>query len=300
MKEDSTITSTGFDHVLCVITGPERSGTTLIEKIVCSADNIFSGFECGILLSRNFSNDICRPFNEWIYHHNYHWGLDQNHPIVNGPDFAQKYETLYKYKGSDYKHCGIQRLIKNSSMIVDKTPRYFKRFKYVHPRIPKDIPVIVTIKTLKEDFTSVCVKRKHITYKKFYTQRYLPQLKTLKYILSKTMSQKHYSNLYLFKYCDPDLDIPKLQTSIQYILRKRHPAISDLDINKYEEKLKLSGADPEPYANYSPEEINFPEEKYRSVISTEAEQQYNDIIDKLYEIYSPFSKFPELNHKQGI
>jgi len=70
-----------MDKLLCIITGPERNGTTYVEKIICSHPDLFCGFETGILLNHDFSKS--QPFCKWIYHRGFQWGLRKDIKLDN-------------------------------------------------------------------------------------------------------------------------------------------------------------------------------------------------------------------------
>jgi len=56
-----------MDKLFAVVTGPEHCGTTYIKNLLESLPDIFCGFECGVLLDKNFQSPKCYPWNEWIY-----------------------------------------------------------------------------------------------------------------------------------------------------------------------------------------------------------------------------------------
>ena len=78
-----------MEKLICIITGPERNGTTLVEKIVFSHPDIFGGFETGLLLDEDFST--CKPFNKWIYRGRWMWGLSRDIDLT-GKSFKEKYD----------------------------------------------------------------------------------------------------------------------------------------------------------------------------------------------------------------
>ena len=116
---------------VCIITGMERSGTTYISKLVNSHSNIFSGFECGILLEDLNKFDNCLPFSKWLAHPNFHFGLPKNYlNEIKYYNYDNIYDYIYIHKGSYDDN--IQKLIKKSDFFVDKTPRYIYHFEEIY------------------------------------------------------------------------------------------------------------------------------------------------------------------------
>ena len=86
-----------MNKLICIITGPERNGTTYLKSLIDSHPDIYSGFETGLLLNKDFKS--VKPFSEWIYHPNNQWGLSKNIDLFN-KNLCQK---LKVYMRQDYQ-----------------------------------------------------------------------------------------------------------------------------------------------------------------------------------------------------
>lgn len=146
-----------MEKLIVIISGPEHNGTTYFKRLLESIPNVYSGFETGFLLNENFEN--CLPWNEWIYRSDEHWGVRKE---INFNDenlsFDDKYRLLFENKGSG---CGtIQKLIKESEFLIDKTPKYFYKLPTVIKNLNNnDIPIFIVLKNLNQHYISLCVKR---------------------------------------------------------------------------------------------------------------------------------------------
>lgn len=86
--------------LICIITGIERSGTTILSKTIASHPDIYSGWECGVLLNdiNNFNKVV--PFYDWIVQSNENWGLSCNtrdNILMNCSSYQDVYNTLYTH-----------------------------------------------------------------------------------------------------------------------------------------------------------------------------------------------------------
>ena len=258
-----------MEKLVCIITGPERNGTTLVEKIIYSHPDIFGGFETGLLLGENFNE--CEPFCKWIYQGGYHWGLDKKINLT-GKSFKEKYNLLFKHKGSAYKKSSIQKLIHESKYLVDKTPAYIRNLEFVHKNIPNDIPIIIIIKNLKDDYISKIVKRR--TQIKEWEKKSRLTLNSLSYI--KTAKKTH-SNIFLFNYSDVSKDIDGFIKKIKTILRDKINTDTEMSLDKYIEKV---GKTEKLYGNWKPN--NLKADKQFSTYK-KLEALYDDHINELKE-----------------
>jgi hypothetical protein len=258
-----------MDKLLCIITGPERNGTTYLEKLVYSIPGVFSGFECGLLQNKDFNKT--KPFNEWIYHGNFHFGCDKSVSFKNDYSFSKKYELLFLNKGSGYENNKIQKLIKHSDFIVDKTPAYFRNIEDVIINLNNDsIPILITIKYLKQYYYSLCIKRNESLSDFIHiVKRHLNSLRFLKTYKG--------SNIYVFNY--NNIIKPEFAIKLKNILQKYGKIDLDnieLSINNYNKKIDDNEC---PYYkwndNYDLRKITLPNEL---IIF---EKEYNELIDKL-------------------
>jgi len=182
-----------MENILAIITGPERNGTTYLSKLLCSIPDIYCGFETGLLLDNDFKK--CEPFNKWIHQGNEQWGVPNNIDFNDKKlTFDDKYKLLFNNKGK----CSVlnihQELIFNSKFIIDKTPRYIRNLQFVRKN-SKEIPILISIKYLKDYYISMCVKR-NMDMNKF-KQFYLKNIETLEWL-----KKEKPKNIYLFLYND--------------------------------------------------------------------------------------------------
>jgi len=64
--------------LLCVITGMENTGTTLLSQLLNAHPDVASGVECGLLLSEIYDFHRIHPFYDWLIGtRNHDWGLSQ-------------------------------------------------------------------------------------------------------------------------------------------------------------------------------------------------------------------------------
>ena len=182
-----------MENILAIITGPERNGTTCLSKLLCSIPDIYCGFETGLLLDNDFKK--CEPFNKWIHQGNEQWGVPNNIDFNDKKlTFDDKYKLLFNNKGK----CSVlnihQELIFKSKFIIDKTPRYIRNLQFVRKN-SKEIPILISIKYLKDYYISMCVKR-NMDMNKF-KQFYLKNIETLEWL-----KKEKPKNIYLFLYND--------------------------------------------------------------------------------------------------
>ena len=134
-----------MDKLLAIITGPERNGTTFFSRLFYSIPNVYSGFETGFLLHNDFKK--CHPFCQWVHQSHEHWGVPTHINFFdNKLTFNDKYQLLFDNKGTSEKNDNhLQKLIRKSHFIVDKTPAYFRRLSFVRKQ-SKGIPIFIVIK----------------------------------------------------------------------------------------------------------------------------------------------------------
>lgn len=256
-----------MDKLIAVVTGPEHSGTTLIEKILYSHPDIFGGFETGLLLNPFFSE--CKPFNEWIYKNGWHWGISSNVKFEDNLTFTEKYNLLYNNRGS-YDN-DIQKLIRESKYIVDKTPAYIRNLKFVRENVPVNIPILISIKDFIGYYNSYVVKRNQ-------------DINTFRKLISSTIEnlqwlKKNKNNIYLFEYNDIVNKKELFSNKIKQIIKYKINIDFELSLEKYNEKIlhiTEKNYESEPYKNWKrtshddnteyPDDFNDLKNKYNSLI----------------------------------
>lgn len=251
-----------MDKLLVIITGPERNGTTYLSQLVYSIPNIYSAFETGLLLDNSFKN--CKPFCQWIYHGGLQWGMPKQVDLYSSNlSFDDKYKLLFKYKGS-YKNNHSQKLISESKFIVDKTPAYFRNLEFVRNN-SKDIPIIITIKYLKDTYISNCVKRSQSLT--IFKKNAILQLKTLRWI-----KMKKPCNIHVYRY--EDIIKPSFVLELKKILSYKLD-LKNVNISHEKYVKKTNGT--YVYKNWSYKEfkVELPDNLKH------IEGEYNSLIDSV-------------------
>ena len=140
--------------LFAIITGLERSGTTIVSALIMSAPNLYSGFECGLLEVATPSDfREVSPFFDWMTGpataSERLWALtnDQRENLVSHSCHAEQYIQLRN--DSRLFHQGNNE----NSWIVDKTPRYIYNLTDIMSRT-HGVPVIVTQKTREQQIAS--------------------------------------------------------------------------------------------------------------------------------------------------
>src|SRR5690606_26186551 len=101
------------------------------------------------------------PFNRWISEGNYHWGLPKNSSqvISNMKTYEEVYRYIYENKGI-VGDIPVQKIIRESKYILDKTPLYARDIYNIYLKLPKNIPIFMILKTYQQTLYSHVVKRK--------------------------------------------------------------------------------------------------------------------------------------------
>lgn len=146
-----------MDKLYLIITGAEHSGTTFLSQIIYSIPEVYSAFETGLLLRNDFRE--CKPFCEWIHKEKgNHWGVPKTIDFFDKKlTFDDKYKLLFEHKGGGDSF--VQNMMRDSPVIVDKTPAYIRNLQFVRKN-SKNIPIIITLKSSGDMFISYVVKRK--------------------------------------------------------------------------------------------------------------------------------------------
>lgn len=134
---------------VAVVTGPARSGTTMVNRIVNSHPEVMSGFELGILLSRipEHRSSVWKIHSEWMSHGGAQFGLPDGYlEDVDGLTIDEVYGYIAEHKGSKGESF-IESLISDSRYFTDKTPEYFFHLHGVVRLVEgSGIPVIAIVK----------------------------------------------------------------------------------------------------------------------------------------------------------
>lgn len=258
-----------MEKLICIITGPERNGTTLVEKIIFSHPDIFCGFETGLLLDEDFNT--CKPFCNWIYRRRYQWGLSRDIDLT-GKSFREKYDLLFKYKGSYHSSDPIQKLIYESKYLVDKTPAYIRNLEFVHENIPTDIPIIIVIKNLEDDYISKVIKRNK--KRSIWEAETKSTLNSLKYIET---TRKTHKNIFLFSYDEIAKYTDNFVEKIKNILQHKINTNVEMSVAEYTKKVEETD---KLYGDWKPNKLKLDKkfQKYKKL-----QIEYDKLINKLKE-----------------
>ena len=259
-----------MDKLILVITGPEHNGTTYVEKLIYSHPDIFCGIECGMLSDNAFfKND--EPFKEWIYLPEYNWGLSKEIKLNINIPIEKRFELLYNNKGSGSDI--IQKLIKESKYLVDKTPYYFRDFETVYNNVNKyNIPIIISIKSLKENYFSYVIKRK--VPEEIFIDRIKLYLHTLRWL---NINKDKLKNVYLFSYNDIIQYNSAFIKKLKDILKFKINVNCELSLEIYNNKIKDFNNKPW-YHNWKNE---YNENITISNNVLQYEKEFNELIDTL-------------------
>lgn len=160
-----------MENLLCIITGLEGSGTTYLSYILNSHSQVFSGYETGILLTDPDKFHEIKPYNTWLSHGSFHWGLPNNFlEIIKNMEYDEIYNYIYINKGSKFENIDMtpQYYIRKSLYFFDKTPRYIYNFKKIYQNLNNNkLPFFLVFKKFNEIYTSYVFKRNN-TKETFY------------------------------------------------------------------------------------------------------------------------------------
>lgn len=152
-----------MENLLCIITGMEGSGTTYLSSILNSHSQIFSGYETGILLGTPNNFNEIEPYNTWLSHGSFHWGLPNNFlEVIKNMTYEEIYNYIYINKGSKFENIDMtpQYYIRKSLYFFDKTPRYIYNFKKIYQKLnTNNLPFFLLFKKFDEIYTSYVFKR---------------------------------------------------------------------------------------------------------------------------------------------
>jgi len=146
--------------LLCLVTGMEHSGTTIISKIISSHPDIYTGYEGGVLQGDldDFKNK--KPFFNWMMEpcDKGHWGILPKDmiDICSSDTYDEAYIKIKKYAGKNGPEL-FRNIFQNSKYIIDKTPQYVYHLDSIMQKV--SVPVIITEKTYDQLYKSYVIKR---------------------------------------------------------------------------------------------------------------------------------------------
>ena len=144
--------------LVCVITGMERSGTTLVSQLLNGHPRIKSGVECGVLLSDIYNFNKIQPFYEWMVSNDdfnsWGWSITRadRKRLLTAQSYDEFYWLLNKFKGSAHKNKSIGQKFMAADMIFDKTPRYVYSLSNIMSKTAYKF--VVTLKNPSEQYMS--------------------------------------------------------------------------------------------------------------------------------------------------
>jgi len=261
-------------NVIAIITGMERSGTTVLHNLINSHSQITSGFECAILLGTLKTFETIDPFAMWLKNNRYQFGLPSNYlDDIKNMTYKEVYQYINKNKGS-YEG-NFQNIMKNSEYFIDKAPRYIYELEEVIQKIKGiDIPIIIILKNFNNIYFSSVIKRNQNINE--FTENIKKCIKTLE-----LLEKNNYSYIYLLYYNDVIFDKKVTAAKLIKILKKYTPKLKEeiLSIEKWNIKTKVDEENElYPYRywrNIYLAEVEIPDNL------KQLEEQYNNLLFKL-------------------
>ena len=127
--------------LICVVTGMERSGTTLISQLLNGHPRIAAGVECGLLLSSLSDFHRISPFYDWMTSDNWGWALrpQDRARLLKARSYDEAYCLLGRLKGRAQSDPELQKIFSEADLIYDKTPSYVYKLFYIVKKIEKPI-----------------------------------------------------------------------------------------------------------------------------------------------------------------
>jgi hypothetical protein len=181
------------EPLICVVTGLEHSGTTLLSQLFNGHPNIASGHELGFLLSDIHDFDRVQPWYDWIKNENWGWAVTERDrkKLLGASSFREMYSMLNEFKGRNHKNEYLRSLFISSSLIYDKTPSYVYSLQEIMNKI--DVPFIVTLKSPLEAIKSYKSKNVNVDgfFKRYHKalvelrgaiERYADRVLVVKYV----------------------------------------------------------------------------------------------------------------------
>jgi hypothetical protein len=254
-----------------IVCGMERNGTTYIGGLINSHSNIFSGFECGILLD-NLTSFNREPFVKWLSHGGWNFGLPKNYTDdIKKLNYNNIYDYIYEHKGTTHGKDNLESmLITKSKYFIDKCPAYIYELQDVYNKIKNtQIPIIVVLKNFDHNHHSCCVKRKeNITN---FIDKIKKTINSLNFI-----SQLNPENIFVFSYDYFMIDETKGIRMLENIIYRFNPELvyEALTLQNFIKKIESKDY---PYKNWYKDESQIIENNnYPQIKKT-----YNELLMKL-------------------
>ena len=129
-----------------VITGLERSGTTLLSTLIKQDPRLDAGFECGFLLAETPRDFVhIQPWYDWMKEPvtQHQWGLSETQlqKICSSPTWTEAYRRLLRL--SPVFRDGVAK------QVCDKTPRYLRSLDMILDKLPSFVPCLVIEKDIE-------------------------------------------------------------------------------------------------------------------------------------------------------
>ncbi len=134
LRMDNVTNKTSIAAIIC---GYERGGTTLISEILRQYPNLYSGFECGLLLAEKMPEFLSlEPYNSMT---KLSWRIkdDELEYVCQANTWLDAYKRLKEKTRLITKQEG--------ALIFDKTPKYMQKLSQVLAKVP-DVPCIVIVR----------------------------------------------------------------------------------------------------------------------------------------------------------
>ena len=235
--------------LVCVVTGLDYSGTTLISQILNAHPRVTSSFECGLMWGLNIKKfpAMCAqsklPFYDWLIDVDWGWGLlsQQRDEIINSGNYEFAYQLLCKYKGTAHSEGPLKDLFVNSDLIYDKAPAYVHVLSETMDQM--DVPFVVVLKNPREAWESWSKRMIDIKYFLHVYENSIQQIARAK--------RNHGNRLLIINY-------KQLTTNFEQVVAafQDHIGLNDmtLDLEKYNQRFGQYYKTP---SNFSSKEVKY-------------------------------------------
>ncbi len=167
-----------FPGLRVIVAGLERSGTTVIGRLIMNAPCIIGATETGYLLAETPADiESIQPWFDWNdvtkykSHFMYRLTPDNVAEMKNAQNFAEMYDIL-RNRSHLFNELNDEKYCKKPYQIVDKTPKYVhpNHFEKILKKTP-NVPVIVMQKSF-ESVQESKAKRGHNLKRDYYDSVY--------------------------------------------------------------------------------------------------------------------------------
>ena len=154
--------------LLCVVTGMEHSGTTLLSQLLNSHPLVKSGFECGILMASPGSFHTLDPFWDWFCTPDKGWCLsEESRDAMNRvSSHHHAYRILRDNFGELQSVARLSEATRGATLVIDKTPAYVRELTRIMSRTNR--PVVVMLRTTQDIWSSY--RKRNVKVANFLTQ----------------------------------------------------------------------------------------------------------------------------------